>query len=516
MDDLPLFAPSDPGGGTTWSVARLNEAISIALQDRFPGEIWVKGEIQGLSRTRMRKHWYFELVEKKPLGEGVKARLSVALLSWKRAEVDRTIASTPGFVLDDGIEVRIRGRVDFYPPFGKLQFAMTGIDPSFTLGQLAAQRERVLRALEAEGLLRRNARLPLPTVPARIGLVTSVGSAAYNDFLNELEQGGFGHHLEVVDARVQGADAESTLLAALRTLSRRELDVVAIVRGGGSRSDLAAFDSEALARAIAGMDLPVITGIGHEIDTSVADMVAHTAYKTPTACAAALVQQTARFMEDVESAWERIARRARSRIEEEERSLVAIAHQTAVRARVHLAAAGQAISTARRRLFREAPRIVEHRRRVLLSLGGELRAVARLSILRRRQRLQIASRSLSMARLAPQLERRAERLARHHRRIVKEAVKVVTREGAHLDDLSTRIRLLDPMRVLHRGYSISRDERGRLVRSVADIIPGSLLSTTLTDGIVLSRVEEARVRTAAEEEQESSAGRSFPRREEGT
>jgi len=93
---------------------------------------------------------------------------------------------------------------------------------------------------------------------------------------------------------------------------------------------------------------------------------------------------------------------------------------------------------------------------------------------------------------------------------------VVTREGAHLDDLSTRIRLLDPMRVLHRGYSISRDERGRLVRRVADIIPGSLLSTTLTDGIVLSRVEEARVRTAAEEEQESSAGRSFPRREEGT
>ena len=490
MNELPLFSGSGQSEETTWSVERLNAAISGALQDRFPQEIWVRGEIQGLSRTRMRKHWYFELVEKDALGDGVKARLSVALLSWKRTSVDRTITATPGFELDDGIEVRIRGRVDFYPPFGKLQFAMSGIDPAFTLGQLAAQRERVLLALKQEGLLRLNARHAMPMVPQRIGLVTSVGSAAYNDFVNELQQGGFGYRIEVVDARVQGADAEKTLLAALAALSRRPVDVVAIVRGGGSRSDLAAFDVETLARAIAKMSVPVITGIGHEIDTSVADMVAHTAYKTPTACAAALVQRTAEFIETLDALSDRVSRTVLERVDSENRGLVGEAHRIAALANGHLKGASRYLEAVRARLRREAPRMVEHRRRTLLSLGGELRAMGRLSLLRREQGLLSARQALTMARLDPMLARRADEFRLKTRFLAKQPLKRIEREELRLDGVAARVRALDPSQVLARGYSISRDEYGHLVRSIFDLKPSDVLITSYMDGALRSRVED--------------------------
>ena len=143
-----------------------------------------------------------------------------------------------------------------------------------------------LKRLTEAGLVGRNAALAFPLVPLRIGLVASRGSAAWHDVRHELEGSGIGFRLAHVDVRVQGEEAAAAVASAVRTLSRRPLDVIVIVRGGGSRTDLAAFDDERVALAIARAPVPVLTGLGHEVDRSVADHVAHTAYKTPTACAA--------------------------------------------------------------------------------------------------------------------------------------------------------------------------------------------------------------------------------------
>src|SRR5260370_3043889 len=169
---------------------------------------------------------------------------------------------------------------------------MTGIDPVFTAGALAASRDRVLRQLEAEGLLRANAVHELPEVPLRIGLVTSVASAAYHDFLDELDASGFAFRVGVCDVRVQGANAPRRVVWALRRLARiaPALDAVVLVRGGGSRADLAPFDSDDVARALAAISLPVLTGIGHEIDRSGADEVADNAHMTPPAADPVLVE----------------------------------------------------------------------------------------------------------------------------------------------------------------------------------------------------------------------------------
>ena len=150
-------------------------------------------------------------------------------------------------------------------------------------------RAALLAKLAEEDLLRANADRPMPLVPLRVGLATSDGSAAEADFLDELRRSGFAFRVLRADTRVQGSDAPRSIASAIRMLATHRLDVLALVRGGGARTDLAAFDDEAVARAIAACPVPVVTGIGHEVDTSVADEVAHTAAKTPTACAQLLV-----------------------------------------------------------------------------------------------------------------------------------------------------------------------------------------------------------------------------------
>ena len=201
-EDVP-DAPAEPVDDTL-SVRELNQAISEAVSSSFPGEVWVRGEIQQIRRSQL-GHAYFELVEKDGNRDNVRARVSVALFKNDRASVNRTLRATPGVKITDGVEVRIRGRVEFYPPQGRLQLVMTGIDPVFTVGKLAADRDRVLRTLAAEGILRRNAAHELPLVPLRVGLVTSGGSAAYHDFVHGLEESGHAFRVALADLRVQGA-----------------------------------------------------------------------------------------------------------------------------------------------------------------------------------------------------------------------------------------------------------------------------------------------------------------------
>ncbi len=206
---------------------------------------------------------------------------------------------------------------------------MSGIDPRYTLGELALQREELVRRLVAAGLYDAQARLASPVLPLAVGLVTSVGSAAWHDVTHELEASGFGFRIVACDARVQGEWAPEMVAAAIRTLGRHEVDVVLVVRGGGARSDLATFDAEVVARAIATCPRPVLTGLGHEVDRSVADEVAHLALKTPTACAAELIARVRHFRGELTRLRGAIGEAATARLASAERALAAKAHRAA-------------------------------------------------------------------------------------------------------------------------------------------------------------------------------------------
>lgn len=294
-EQAALFEPEHTHG-VGELVARVTKVVAAA----FPAEVWVRGEVHGLKRPNASGHVYFELCERNNR-RGPTSTLNVALFRLEHQRVVRALGEYPDFRLTDGLEVRVRGRIQF--AYGRVSLVMSAIDPVHTLGKLAADRQKVLRALQADGLLTANKERPLPLAPLRLGLVTSAGSAAYEDVVQELTASGIGFQVLVADARVQGAGADLSMVRALHALRSHACDAVLLVRGGGSRTDLVAFDSERLARAVATMPVPVLAGVGHEIDSSVVDEVAHATFKTPTATAAAVVGRVRAAQQRAEAAW---------------------------------------------------------------------------------------------------------------------------------------------------------------------------------------------------------------------
>ncbi len=293
----------DPEG--TYTVGELAEVINRRIRGGEDG-LWVRGEIQGWNARG--PHAYFTLADDAADTPDAKAVIDVAVFAPSRNRL-RPMLERHRLRLGDGIKVRIYGYLDFYAPRGQIKLVMTGIDPRFTLGDLAQQRDQVMRRLVAGGLVDANRRTPLGRAPVHVGVVTSVGSAAWHDFHQELAASGLGFQLSVCDVRVQGDHAVAMVAAAIASLAARPLDAIVVIRGGGARNELSVFDAEPIALAIAASAVPVLTGLGHEVDRSIADEVAYASYKTPTACAQALVGMTATYLAEAERAYERVRRR---------------------------------------------------------------------------------------------------------------------------------------------------------------------------------------------------------------
>ena len=429
----------DDEPGTTFSVSEVADTINDVLGEAFDRGIWVWGEITGLSTKN--GHTYFSLVE--ATSSGGKAQLSVNLWAGVMTKL-RPLLKRSGVTLENGVKVRVFGSLDFYAPFGKISLNMRDIDPRFTLGDIALQREELIRRLRESGDYDRNRELELSPAPLRVGVVTSESSAAWADFRHEIERSGLGFHLRLADVRVQGESAVRDVTTAIRALGLRDdIDVIAVVRGGGSRAELATFDAEEIARAIAASPVPVVTGIGHEIDTSVADEVAYERFKTPTACAAGLVERVNGFVTATEDAWSSIARLATDALAESNGTLRIMANQIASRTR-------SAVERAEERLGFRSTRL---RTNVASSIvANEVRVLSGRDRLRRR---------------FPQ---------------------VLERSSLQIGGLEARVRLLDPRELMKRGWSVTRSSSGAVVRSVADVGDGERLTTQLADGTITSTV----------------------------
>lgn len=474
MSREPSFStPSlwDDGAEPTWSVSEIGEAIAGALRQTFPDEVWLRGEIRNLKRGNSGMVW-FDLVEPAPgaqLGRQAVATLPIVLFDTARRRVNASLTRAGGSVrMDNGTEVRIKGRVGYWAPGGRLQVQMVDIDPAFTLGRLAADRERLLRQLEAEGLLRRQARLALPLVPLKLGLVTSIGSAADHDVLDELRRSGLGFQVRQADARVQGRTAPRSVAWALRRVATHDVDLILLVRGGGSATDLAAFDSEIIARAIAELDVPVVTGIGHDVDHTVADDVALTFFKTPTACAQAMVKAVREFDAQLAYSWHQVASSAQRRLAGEAVRLRTCARHVALGTRHGLTAADAVLTSAAARLARSSDTALSRAARGLDRSTGRVEAGARVHLRSHDRRLEA---------LEPRLRQRAPLL--------------LDAAARRLDAFDAQVRALDPARTLARGWSITRTADGAVVRSTADVGVGDEVVTTVATGQIHSTVTGA-------------------------
>jgi exodeoxyribonuclease VII large subunit len=428
------------------SVAALFARVQGALAGAFPRGpgVWVRGEIQSIAEHRS-GHCYIDLVD--PDTPPVRDRPVLKVNCWRTTWGPlKAVLSGQGITLETGMVVTLRGKVEFYAPRAQVNFVASEVDVSALLGRLAAQRAALLRALETEGLLRRNAGLEVPPVPLVVGLVASPRTEGCNDFLGQLRRSGFGFQVRLSPVLVQGSRAPAAIATALRTLGRAGCHLTVLVRGGGAKADLAAFDHEAVARAVAMHPVPVWTGIGHTGDQSVADIVANRALVTPTECGQEIVQRVRDWWEGATAAGLLVARRAVDALAQAELG------DTHARQRL-----GRAT---RHQLHRHGEHLAER-------AGGVARQACR------------------------QLEATATSLQQRSGRLGSRATAVVDRET---ERVVTRRRLLaayDVGRQLERGYTLTLDTDGRLVRSVGAVTTGQVLVTRFADGTARSVVEAA-------------------------
>jgi exodeoxyribonuclease VII large subunit len=278
----------------TYSLHELNEFLRRVVALNFNESIWVTAEIGQINESRT--HRFLSLLEKE--GENVIAELSAVIWASDFRRIKRILGGNTEGILSDGAEVRLRGRLDFHERYG-LKFVIEDVDPTFTLGKMELERQELITALEAEGLLRLNAQHILPSVLQKLAVISSETAAGWEDFRSHIDENEYSYDFDIsfFAAAMQGIFVEKEVMRQLRAIEMRkdDFDAVIIIRGGGAKLDLAAFDSGALCRAIADFPLPVLTGIGHEIDSTVADLVAHTSLKTPTAVADFLLSHNAMF-----------------------------------------------------------------------------------------------------------------------------------------------------------------------------------------------------------------------------
>ena len=461
-----LFA-DNAGAPDDYTVARLNLEVKSVLESAFPAAIWLVGEISGFNKSAHKRHVTFHLVDRDDGGKTL-AEVNATLFERTKREIRSKLkAAGDPFELEDEITVRVRGRVELYVAWGLYRLVVEDLDINYTLGEAARRREEIIRRLTEAGLIDLNTSLPFPELPLRVGLITSLRSDAYNDVLRTLQESGFAFEVTAHGARVQGHSTEPSVLNALDWFRERvdAFDVVLICRGGGSRTDLAWFDSEALGRAVAEFPLPVVIGIGHEQDQSVLDAVGWRR-KTPTAAAGFLVERVGKALETAEQRGRAILDLASVQLREERSSGAERARRLALAARNLLARARTDLAHRRQAVPRAA----------LVYVGQQRSLLAHAA----RQVSQGARRDLAVAR--GRVAQFAAALEPGSRRRLALAVE-------RNDARARRLHLVDPQRVVERGYSILRKESGTVVDDAHTAPAGTMLHAQLKSGQLRLRSE---------------------------
>ncbi|MBL4636572.1 MAG: exodeoxyribonuclease VII large subunit [Kofleriaceae bacterium] len=478
------------------SVSRVQSRLRKLLEPALSAApFWLKAELSSVNHSKGRL--YCDLVEMKNGRVVAKMRCTI----WPRdlTEIKARLESARlDELLEDGNEVGLRCSIQYHELYG-MSVTAIDIDPNESLGALERKKQEMILRLRKENLLGENGKHTVPRLPRRIGLVASRGTAGYKDFVATIASSGYAMTILAADARVEGEDTERSILNALNHLATLDLDLIVILRGGGSRISLSYMDNEAIARAIAGHRYPIWTAIGHEIDTSVIDALAHTSFKTPTAVAEHLVGRYASAEEELRAAVDRLKRAVALRLGPEE------SRQREARKRLQLGAT---------RLLRE--RDVEdknHAVRFRYLVEGRLRTEdARLSQARR----EISSRSLERhARAFSTLEEARKSLdkttGRALSRFADKRERLQTRlcaptalnrlrgEGIRLDAWRQILRAADPVRNLERGYALAYDAAGKVLRASTDAPVGSTVRVRLADGFIVSTVDSHVPATDTEE-----------------
>jgi len=424
----------------------LNKRIRNSIEQTFTDSYWIIAEISEL-KINNSGHCYLELIEKDPDQDKIIARARATIWSYTFRMLKPYFETASGISLDKGIKILVKAKVTFHEQYG-LSLNILDIDPGYTLGDMERKRQEALRQLEKDGVLEMNKQITFPIAPQRIALISSETAAGYKDFMNQLLSNsyGFKYYVKLFPAIMQGDEAIQSNIKALDKiyLHINFFDIVVIIRGGGSKSDLSCFDNYNLAYHITQFPIPVLTGIGHEQDISIADLAAHTKLKTPTAVAGFIIKQTNsldQYLEEV---------------------------QTTV------------ISLVNDCLQNKQEQIADLSRK-LVRIGNNVLVIN----------------SKNLARLSYSFEKRTNRFLQIKKDFLKYSQsalksfsgKFIIEKKHYLHIALKTINYMDPKKVLERGYTLTY-HNGTIIKNGSGLSLGDLITTKFKKDEVSSKVEK--------------------------
>jgi exodeoxyribonuclease VII large subunit len=445
----------------------LNHNLKEALNVSFAGNYWVIAEISEMS-VNSSGHCYLELIEKTQDSENIIAKARATIWSYTFRMLKPYFETTTGHSFTAGLKILFSASVEFHELYG-LSLNIKDIEPSYTIGDLSRKRSEIIRKLQNEGIMNMNRELPLPIVPQKIAIISSPTAAGYGDFLDHIAKNNFGFkfYCKLFPATMQGNGAEDSVISAFEKIFEHEsfFDLVVIIRGGGSQSDLSCFDSYEIASNIAQFPLPVISGIGHERDETIADMVSHTRMKTPTAVADFIITKVAEFEEYMGGLKDSFVERVND--------------------------------------------LLAERRSYLESVGNKLKPITSSVVLNRYNDLNLIKFKFTTAlksyqhahymQLNAQVgifkESTNKFLLLRKQELINKTVNLpvkinffVSEKKHKLEILHKTNEFLDPVNVLKRGYSITF-YNGKLLKDSSDVNNNEMIETRLFKGKINSRVE---------------------------
>lgn len=423
------------------TLLELNGLVREVLESSLDEEYWVEAEVASVREVK--GHCYIELIQKDERSNTPVAQASAKCWRSTWMLLRPRFERVTGRQLQAGMKLLLQVYANFHEAYG-FSWIVTDINPEFTMGDMARRRREIIRRLHEQGIFDMQKELSLPAFAQRIAVVSSEGAAGYGDFCHQIESNDYGLRFSVTlfPAVMQGETVEESVVAALDKIARKsdDYDVVVIIRGGGATSDLTGFDTLRLAENVCNFPLPIITGIGHERDESILDLVAWHSVKTPTAAAAFLVDHLQEVAVFLDEAGERIARHV-----------------------------GRQMQSEKTRLQR---------------LAASLQPIAQLSLKRHSQRLETISLSLS-PNAKMMIQHRRQSLDRLFSLLPPLSKIYVQRCEQKVDSLAVRIKASDPQTILKRGYSITTFE-GKIVRNAKDLKSGQEIETQLAQGRIKS------------------------------
>lgn len=426
----------------TIRLQQLNQTIKECLTSNLQGSYWVIAEI-GELKVNQKGHCYLELIEKKD--NQILAKNKATIWSYTYRNLSGWFESITGQALNPGMKILANIIVSYHEVYG-LSLNIKDIDANFTLGERARKRKEILDKLISDGVVEMNQRIPLPLVPQRIALVASKSSAGYEDFMNQLIDNPFHYNFKITlfDTIVQGSAAEQSIIEALLAAhdNIQLFDVLVIIRGGGATLDLDCFDSYELVNHVAQYPIPVITGIGHERDETITDIVAHTNLKTPTAVAEFLINGCNQFINQVETSFRTISDSALLSMMTQKNKLEQLAQI----------------------LQYGSISIIEKHKNNFKRIYRNIAFMAGTKTDQIKTRINYISATLKSA-----------------------SFKILEYDQKVLNEFELKIELLNPLNILKRGYSITR-VNNHIIRSCKDIKENDTIDTEFSDGKIKSKI----------------------------